>query len=1240
MNHTRRILRDGCRRPSCFDRSAAVTGDKPYGIVARRFATSGSIIVIVLVSLAVALGGIVGCSAPTSGRVTGTVSDAVRTPLPGTAPFAALAQADLGALAGETQLSDMILLLQPSGEQSLALADLLAAQVDPASPLFHRWLTPDEFGARFGVADEDLQAVTSWLEAHGFIVSEIPAGRRAVVFSGTAAQLGQAFGTELHRYRVDGQVRIANQGPPRVPSALAPVIRGLLSMNDAPRLASHRDLGTFQLDRSKGIVTPLTGSSFALDVTAGAGATNGLAPQFTTTIGTATYHIVAPYDFATIYNLTPLWNQGIDGTGQTIAIVSRSDLDLGDVDKFRANFGLPAAKVNKIFANANPGVTPDVAETALDVEWSGAVAKGATIDLVIASSTLTTDGVDLSALYIVNNNVAPVLSISYGLCEFGLGQDGNAFYNTLWQQAAAQGQTVFVASGDAGSTTCNQGWSYSTMGLSVNGLGSTPYNVAVGGTDLYGSYAATAAYWSPTNDPATLASALGYVPEIPWNDSCGNPVLLSVLQANKGYTDASTAELCNDSKVTTANFRNVVGGGGGASNCVITTDGTIGTCTGGYPRPSWQAGPGVPSDNARYVPDVSLFAGDGLWGSFYPYCVSSQTQSGLCDLSMSTNVQGAGGTSFASPAFAGIMALINQKTAAIQGNANPVFYRLAATQSPLDCSVETIVDASSCIYHDVDLGGNATACFHYGGAKDCTVSATANIWGVVDGNAATRGYDPAIGLGSVNITNLVNSWSQVGAALSATTATLTLDTTSTTYGAGPTATVVVSSTEGTPTGSFTVLASGLSGRLDSDLQGELSDGSGTVTLALLPAGTYPITAHYAGDGSFAASDSAAQTITVAKAPTTVQVASSRTDVTATRASLLTLTIAGSGSGAPPTGSVTVTNTTTGAVLGTFAVVQTSVAASSRLSVDVAGTDLIAGANTLTLSYTGDSNYAASTATQSLSFDAPFSAALSPSSLTVNTAGAATAATATLTVSPATGSALAYPITLSCHGALPSGASCLLSTTVLNEPSTTATVTVGFDPALASQDAPAEPARHAQLPMAGFAGLAAMAMIFGGRRRLSGSRTAAGLVLAVSTFQLTSCSADGSTAAATATSSIVLSASSGAISAGSSLMLRSTLTASGGDRGALGTVTVMDSYRGSSRSLGSAAVDDTGSAALTVTTLGLGMHSMTAVFGGDGVYPAASSSAVAVAVSATATLQIQATDANGYTVAVPLAVTLQ
>ncbi|MDE1156636.1 MAG: Ig-like domain repeat protein [Acidobacteriaceae bacterium] len=1169
-------------------------------------------------------------------RVTSPVSNAQRTQLRGTTHYASLATADMGALSGDTPLKHMILALQPSADQEKQLSALLAAQTTPSAPQYHHWLTPAEFGQRFGVADQDIQAITVWLQSQGFTVEQIPAGRRNIVFSGTVAQLQSAFSTSLHRFQVNGQTRIANNADPSIPTALAPVIAGFVSLNDKPHTAAHHEMGTFKLDRTHGTVTqistPASTQTEQLAEGVAQSSGSGITPNFNASINGGTYHIVAPYDFATIYNLKPLWNEGIDGTGQTIAIVSRSNLDLSDVDKFRANFGLPAAKVNKILVGDDPGVTSDVPETALDVEWSGAVAKGATIDLVIGGSSLTTDGTDASALYIVNNDVAPVMSMSYGECELAMGPAGNLFYKTLWQQAAAQGQTVFVSTGDAGATTCDQGGSYATLGLSVNGLASTPYNVAVGGTDLYGTYANTATSWGTTNDPTTLASALTYVQEIPWNDSCGNSVLLGVLQAHSGYTDTTTAQLCNDSKVNTSNFRTLAGGGGGASNCLDTTDGTDATCTGGYAKPSWQTGTGVPNDSSRDIPDVSLFAGDGLWGSFYPYCVGSLTEDGICDMTSSTDIQGAGGTSFASPAFAGIMALVNQKTSAIQGNANPVLYQLAASQNSMDCSVESGSANGNCVFHDVDLAGNATPCFDYEISKDCVVSTTGNIWGVVSGNAAGKGYDMASGLGSVNITNLVNNWSSITAAQSSTTTTLTLSSTTAAYGAGPTATIAVASSTGTPTGDVTVLASGQTGRQYSDPQATLSAGQASLTLSQLPVGTYPVTAHYAGDGSFASSDSDAQTITVSKAATTLTVLPTRTTVTPTTPSLLTLTIAAAGAGAAPTGTVSIVNTTTGVSLGSYTVQASSTAATATANADISSTQLQGGNNVLSLSYSGDDNYLASNLQQTLSVTSPLTIALSSSSLTLTAGGAATTATTTATIAAASGAALAYPITLACTGTLPSGASCSLSNSVLSSPTTTSTVTVAYNPLAAANTAKPLPTGRSSLP-AVLAGLLAAFGLISRRKRVA-SITLLTVASVSLLFPIVGCG-NSSTS-----STLTLKSSTTSTTPGSPVTFSATLLGHGSSHPLTGIVTVNDSYLGSVRTLGSASVALDGTAAVVASSLGTGTHSVSALYAGDSTFPTASSSAVSITVSSSAALQITATDANGQKVAAPLEVTLQ
>jgi subtilase family serine protease len=296
----------------------------------------------------------------------------------------------------------------------------------------------------------------------------------------------------------------------------------------------------------------------------------------------------------------PLWNAGIDGTGQTIAIVGETNIHITDIENFRSLFGLPAKDPTIILNGPDPGVDGDETEALLDVSWSGAVAKNATIDLVVSASTETSLGVDLSALYIVDNNVAPVMSESYGECEATLGNAGNAFYNALWQQAAAQGITVVIAAGDGGSAGCDDfdTESVAVDGLAVSGFASTPYNVALGGTDFNQTPATAPNYWNATNDPTTGASAKSYIPETTWNDSCA------------GFGIGQCAD--------NSNFLNIISGSGGPSSC-STTDNNTGACS-GYSKPSWQTGAGVPSDGVRDLPDVSLFASNGFNGSFYIIC--------------------------------------------------------------------------------------------------------------------------------------------------------------------------------------------------------------------------------------------------------------------------------------------------------------------------------------------------------------------------------------------------------------------------------------------------------------------------------------------------------------------------------------------------------------------------------------------------------------------------------------------
>jgi hypothetical protein len=616
-------------------------------------------------------------SAQVRTRINGTVDNSSTVHLPRTTHPLANAANDIGRVDASLPMARMTLHLTSSAEQESAIESLLAAQHDPASPSYRQWLTPAQFGQQFGVAQADLDAVTGWLQSQGFTVNAVAAGRRSVEFSGTASQVEQAFHTEMHRYRVNGEEHVANATDISIPSALAPVVGGVVSLHNFRAHPLHKTIAHKPL-------TALSGGANAL----------------------------SPYDFAAIYDVAALWNLNFDGTGQTIAVAGRTNINPTDITTFRSTFGLPVNNTQIVLNGTNPGIVSSDEETEadLDVEWSGAVAKGATIKFVVSASTNSSDGVDLSDQYIVDNNLAPVLSLSFGGCEAENGS-ANAFYNSLWQQAATQGISVFVAAGDSGSAGCDVDYSTSksgadnttpaSHGFGVNGLASTPYNVAVGGTE-FNDAANPSTYWSSSNNSTTKASATGYIPEVVWNES--------------SYTVGET----NNS---------LLAGSGGVSELWAT--------------PAWQTGTGVPTSDPgasgqhhRYLPDVALSAAGHDGYLIY--------QEGELEL--------VGGTSASTPSFAGLMAIIDQYTGgARSGNPNTRLYPLA-TQYPS-------------LFHDVTSGTNAVPCV--GGSLDCS-STSASTTGVMTGYNAAPGYDLASGLGSVDAYALALKWSNGPAPLSIT----------------------------------------------------------------------------------------------------------------------------------------------------------------------------------------------------------------------------------------------------------------------------------------------------------------------------------------------------------------------------------------------------------------------------------------------------------------------------------------
>jgi hypothetical protein len=882
-------------------------------------------------------------------RIAGPINDYQLIALPGNKHPRATAANDQGEVSPNQSLKRMLLLLRRGPEQETALANLMAAQQDRISSLFHKWLTPEQFGAWFGPAVQDVQAITNWLGAQGFTGISVSKGRTVIEFSGNAGQVKSAFHTAIHRYRIADSMHFANQSDPSIPIALAPVVTGVVSLNNFGYNPTAILGPTFEY--AKGDARPHS--------------VLGANPNYTTPGSEPNTfdYFVAPYDFATIYDLVPLWNSGLDGSGQTIAIVGQTDINLNDPEQFRAFLGLPVNNPIVKVIGEDPGTQADESESDLDVEWSGAIAKGAQIELVTSASTETTEGVDLSALYIVDNNLAPVLSESYSECELFLGTAGNAFEASLRQQAAAEGITFLVSSGDAGSAACdptNPNQNVAVHPMAVSGLASTPYDVAVGGTD-FNQYNLWSQYWSGNDDPTTKESVLGYIPEIPWNDSCGSTTLEAINGEEAG-------DGCSDPPLVVLNL-NTIATGGGPSSC-ISADGSDATgCTGAWPKPAWQTGTGVPNDGVRDIPDVSLFASNGVYESSYILCQVDLTGSPGCDPTASQQTfTGVGGTSASVQAMAGVMAIINQEYGR-QGNANPTLYRLAASS------------AGPSIFHEITTDGNRVACT--AASPDCIIPAGAefNDLGMMKGHDSTVGYDMVTGLGSIDIANLVNNWASVAFTPTSTTLSLNGGTATVTavHGTPIQANAVVSASSGNPTGDVSLIGAATNGSV---FLGTLSDGAATGNVDTLPGGNYSVIAYYGGDAQFAQSQSAPVNVNISPEPSATRVSllnynpTSETYSTApssvvygSRLLIRSDTTGQSGYGVA-TGSVTFADT--GTSLGQFPLNAQGTAEY------VPSNSLLAGTHTLTASYSGDASFNAGSGSNSITVTpAPMTCALVP-----------------------------------------------------------------------------------------------------------------------------------------------------------------------------------------------------------------------------------------------------------------------
>jgi subtilase family serine protease len=674
-------------------------------------------------------------------RIVDAIDEARLVPLAGQTPGFATANNDQGAVSDSFPMEHMFLQLRRGSAEEEALESTIDQLQDPASSRYHQWLTADELGTRFGPAQADIDAVVRWLGLHEFQVNSVSKNGLIIDVSGTAGQLREAFHAEIHNYIVNGNHHIANAGVPQVPAALASVVAGFTSLHDMmPK--------PLMIKPKKNFTFPCNGCPGGFDG--------------------VVFYDEAPADLATIYNATPLYTARtpITGKGQTVVVLEDTDILSADVAKFRSSFGLSkySGKFSQIHPGpgcADPGTNGAEGEAALDAEWAGAVAPDAKVELASCADTATNFGGFIAAQNLLDSNSPPpIMSLSYTECETQngpSGADSNGFINALWQQAASEGVSVFVSTGDGSAAGCDNfnTVEYAVLGIAANGFASTPYDTATGGTDFLDAAEGTVStYWSNSNS-TSRKSAKSYIPEIPWNDSCASSVLFGY------YGYANGVDFCNSS--LGENFLDI-GGGSGAPSFV-------------YSKPKWQAGlMGNPSDGKRDLPDISLLASSGFWSHAIVFCMSDAEQGGTpCDYSNPVDAffNSAGGTSFTAPQFASIQALINQKAGGRQGNAAPVYYKLAKAEYGSDthpdherlqaCNASRGKDiGKSCIFHDITVGNNDVPCY---GTNNC-YTPLGDKYGVLstsdshlkEAYPATRGWDFTSGIGSPNIESLVNKW--------------------------------------------------------------------------------------------------------------------------------------------------------------------------------------------------------------------------------------------------------------------------------------------------------------------------------------------------------------------------------------------------------------------------------------------------------------------------------------------------
>jgi subtilase family serine protease len=794
-------------------------------------------------------------------RITGPIVSGQLVKLSAGVPMKAQPQFDQGAVDPSLKLSYMTLLTVPSASQRKAINQLLAQQQDPRSPQYHKWLKPEQYAERFGLSPNDIQKLTAWLTSQGFSVVRVARARNFIVFSGTAAQAESVFQTEIHNFEVGGEKHFSNITPPSLPAALSGVVTGIHGLsNFRPKsYLQHRS------------------------------------PKFSLPVSGGYELFLAPGDIATIYDI----GAGMDGTNQTIAVMGQTDVYLSDLNDFRSGFALstiplppgagtcatdgsgliiePCFTTNfyYVLVNADPGVptsSEDLTESDLDLEWSGATAPNAQIIFVNAPDP-NGDGVWDSWYYAVDNDVAPVITMSYGICELGEAQfsasvppqppQEGTFSSDEAELAAAnsEGITFMNSSGDSGAAGCDGGppgnnptppYNGAVFGQAVNYPASSQYVTGVGGTSMTIAEISTDAgtYWSTSNGPtggsAVCPNPTGpCIPEAAWNDGAEIGAFCAANPSNGNCHPTGEGQIAITNQQTFQEDWWISSTGGGPSNC-IAIDGS-GKCTGGFPQPAWQQGLNISGQPAvRFVPDVSLLASPDFPG--YIVCSDFSCVGGIAN----GNFDQVGGTSASSPVFAGIVTLLNQFAVANGfpgapglGNINPSLYQIATyNQAASAFHAVTANDfpanpGSNQVYCQPNKPNGQPA------AVVCPAAvspATDGIIGYLSSGAdATTGYNLVTGLGSVDATNLATAFGDLQVA---TTTSIALASSPTPpFFQGEPISFNITVTPSTATGAATLLNSNVA---ITDSKTPVAAGSATVSTSELPVGTNSVTASYIG----------------------------------------------------------------------------------------------------------------------------------------------------------------------------------------------------------------------------------------------------------------------------------------------------------------------------------------------------------------------------------------------------------